>query len=165
MFKLFDRIAEDFMRRQFKFGVCVAGGILLAPSVFFGALAQEGSHTSPRQILSEAVIFAEALRSNESINQEEYETLVCSAMQDAVTGGMSPAGAISVGGITGCGPSFIGGSAGGDGEPGGDNGESTGEIGTSGGDTGRSGGHAPATPIVIPSTTAGSNDSTSPTSN
>lgn len=160
------------MGRKFKFGICVAGGIFFGPSVFFGALAQDDSQKPPKRILAEAVIFAEALRSNKSISDEEYGTLVCSAMQDAVTGGMSPAAAINVGGMSDCGASFAGltdgdvdVSAGDDGEYSGDDDESSGDIGGSGGDTGGSGGHAPVTPIVIPSTTAGSNDSTSPTSN
>lgn len=160
------------MGRQFKIGVCVAGGILFGPPVFLGALAQDDSQRPRERVLTEAVIFAEALRSNESISGMEFKTLVCSAMQDAVMGGMSPAVAVNIGGMSDCGGSFVNGSsgdvdvsAGSVDESAAYDDESSGDVGGSGGDVGGSGGHAPVTPIVVPSTTAGSNDSTSPTSN
>lgn len=160
------------MRRSFRLGIFVAGGILLGPSVFFAALAQDDLQKSPDGVLGEAVVFAEALRSNESISKEEYKALVCSAMQDAVAGGMSPSGAADIGGISDCMTSMA--SAGEDGNvSAGDDGSDSASDDASDGDeaddsvggSGGPGGHAPATPIVIPRTTAGSNDSTSPTSN
>lgn len=158
------------MERQFKIGVYVAGSILFGAPVFLGALAQDELQKPREQVLTEAVVFAEALRSNESVSEMEFKTLVCSAMQDAVMGGMSPAVAINIGGMSDCEGSFVNGSAGdvdvsagSDDESTGYDDESSGDVGGSGGDVGGSGGHAPVTPIVVPSTTAGSNDSTSPT--
>lgn len=160
------------MGRQFKIGVYVAGSVLFCSPVFSGALAQDDSQKPREQVLAEAVIFAEALQSNESISGAEFKTLVCSAMQDAVIGGMPPAVAVNIGGMSDCGGSFVNGStgdvdvsAGSDDESTGYDDESSGDVGGSGGNVGGSGGHAPVTPIVVPSTTAGSNDSTSPTNN
>lgn len=61
------------MGRSFRIGVFVAGSILLGPSVFFAALAQDDLQKSPDGVLGEAVVFAEALRSNESISKDEYK--------------------------------------------------------------------------------------------
>lgn len=169
------------MGRKFKIGVYVTGSLLLGSSAFFAAQAQAQDDliNGPRQRLVDAVDTADSLRAKQLIGEEEYRDLICSAVQGAVNGGMSASAAVDVGGVSACATVFVGDSARGDGEYAGDDGEyfdedseftsddgeSTGVIGGSGGDAGGSGGHAPVTPIVIPSTTAGSNDSTSPTSN
>lgn len=162
------------MGRKFKIGVYVAGSLLMGSSAFLAAQAEDDLINGPRQRLVDAVGMADTLRAKHTIGEEEYRNRICSAVQGAVSGGMSTSAAVEVGGVSACAAMLVDDTAGDDGnysyieedsEFTSDDGESTGVIDTSGGDAGGSGGHAPVTPIVIPSTTAGSNDSTSPTSN
>lgn len=171
-FKLFDQIEENFMGRPFKIGICVAGCLLLGSSAVFGAQARDELSKGPQERLIDAVDVASSLRSTQSIGEGEYRRRVCTAVQGAVNEGVSVSAALNAGGVSACAALFVGDTSlednnqiDEDDEFTNDDGESTGVIGTSGGDAGGSGGHAPVTPIVIPATTAGSNDSTSPTTN
>lgn len=167
------------MGRQFKTGICVAGCLFLGSSAIFGAQARDELSKGPQERLIDAVDVAGSLRSTRSIGEGEYRRRVCTAVQGAVNEGVSVSAALNAGGVSACAALFVGETSlddnnyideddeftSEDDEFTSDDGESTGVIGASGGDAGGSGGHAPVTPIVIPATTAGSNDSTSPTTN